>query len=77
MKKLLFAAAIASSVGVLVVPSFLGVAPAQAKQSSNKGGAVRGLDRANAVAGTHGANGRAKAAAAKTAPKTGDDDDTD
>lgn len=45
----------------------MGDAPALAKQTSNKGGAVRGLDRANAVAGTHGAEGRAKAAAAKAA----------
>ena len=30
---------------------------------SNSGGEVRGLDRANSVAGEHGANGRANAAA--------------
>lgn len=32
-------------------------------QHSNKGGALRGLDRANHVAGIHGAAGRANAAA--------------
>jgi len=46
------------------------VAPALAKgpsatglQHSNKGGALRGLDRANHVAGVHGQAGRANAAA--------------
>lgn len=32
-------------------------------EQSNKGGALRGLDRANDVAGEHGAQGRANAAA--------------
>jgi len=33
------------------------------QQHSNKGGALRGLDRANQVAGVHGQAGRANAAA--------------
>jgi hypothetical protein len=67
MKTLAFAAALTLAFGTIIAPSSMGDAPALAKQTSNKGGAVRGLDRANAVAGTHGAEGRAKAAAAKAA----------
>ena len=35
--------------------------PADAKQGGNKGGSMRGLDRADNVAGSHGAYGRANA----------------
>lgn len=43
-----------------------GHAAASTKTHSNKGGAARGLTRADAVAGVHGDKGRDRAAANKT-----------
>jgi hypothetical protein len=46
------------------------VAAASGKDArSNKGGATRGLSRADSVAGAHGDKGRDRAAANKTKPK--------
>lgn len=44
---------------------------APSSSHTNNGGDVRGLNRANAVAGDHGAEGRAKAAANQDAHKPG------
>jgi len=46
-----------------VMPTFAKGPSATGLQHSNKGGALRGLDRANHVAGVHGQAGRANAAA--------------
>ena len=44
---------------------------APSSSHTNRGGETRGLNRANAVAGDHGAEGRAKAAAHQDAHKPG------
>ena len=46
----------------LATPSFAKGPSANGLQHSNKGGALRGLNRANQVAGVHGQAGRANAA---------------
>jgi len=46
-----------------MAPSFAKGPSATGLEHSNKGGALRGLDRANHVAGVHGQAGRANAAA--------------
>lgn len=46
-----------------VAPAFAKGPSATGLEHSNKGGALRGLDRANHVAGVHGQAGRANAAA--------------
>jgi hypothetical protein len=46
-----------------LVPGYAKGPSTTGQQHSNKGGALRGLDRANQVAGVHGAAGRANAAA--------------
>jgi len=45
-----------------LVPTFAKGPSATGLEHSNKGGALRGLDRANQVAGVHGQAGRANAA---------------
>ena len=63
--------------------SALTAGPAQAvcdphcSPKSNKGGEVRGLDRANAVAGEHGQQGRDNAAAKQGIVRTSPDTDGD
>lgn len=47
---------------ISIAPSFAKGPSTTGQEHSNKGGAVRGLDRANAVAGTHGQAGRTNAA---------------
>ena len=46
----------------LAAPSFAKGPSSTGLQHSNKGGALRGLNRANQVAGVHGQAGRANAA---------------
>ena len=56
--------ALATLVGsASLAPGYAKGPSATGQQHSNKGGALRGLDRANQVAGAHGAAGRANAAA--------------
>lgn len=60
-KMMLIAAAVFSMVGVSS-SSFAKGPSTTGLQHSNKGGALRGLDRANSVAGSHGQAGRTNAA---------------
>ena len=58
-----FAIAGAFSVSALMAGPVQAVCDPLCSPHSNKGGAVRGLDRADAVAGDHGEQGRANARA--------------
>lgn len=62
MWKIFVVALAALSMAALSAPTLAKGPSANGQVHSNKGGAVRGLDRANAVAGTHGQAGRANAA---------------
>lgn len=62
LSKALAIALLALSASVLSAPGFAKGPSATGQQHSNKGGALRGLDRANSVAGTHGQAGRTNAA---------------
>ena len=62
MRKMFVVAFAALSMVALSAPSFAKGPSANGQAHSNKGGAVRGLDRANTVAGVHGQAGRANAA---------------
>jgi hypothetical protein len=62
-RRLALAIAGAFSVSVLMAGPVQAVCDPLCSPHSNKGGAVRGLDRADAVAGDHGEQGRANARA--------------
>ena len=61
--KPLLVALVAVFAAVAAVPAVAKGPSTQGQLHSNKGGALRGLDRANHVAGTHGLAGRTNAAA--------------
>lgn len=61
--KFLLIALIALFAAAPLAPTLAKGPSATGLQHSNKGGALRGLDRANQVAGVHGQAGRANAAA--------------
>ena len=62
VSKLLVVAMEALCTAAWVTPSIAKGPSANGLQHSNKGGALRGLDRANQVAGVHGQAGRTNAA---------------
>ena len=63
LSKVLLVALVALFSAASAAPTFAKGPSATGLQHSNKGGAMRGLDRANAVAGVHGQAGRTNAAA--------------
>jgi len=62
VSKMMLIAAAVFSVTTVSAPSFAKGPSTAGLQHSNKGGALRGLDRANSVAGSHGQAGRTNAA---------------
>lgn len=62
-RRLAIVVAGAFTASVLMAGAAQAVCDPLCSPKSNSGGEVRGLDRANSVAGEHGANGRANAAA--------------
>ena len=62
-RRLTLVVAGAFAASVLMAGAAQAVCDPHCSPKSNSGGEVRGLDRANSVAGEHGANGRANAAA--------------
>ena len=62
LSKILLIAVATLFASASIAPSFAKGPSATGLQHSNKGGALRGLDRANQVAGVHGQAGRANAA---------------
>ena len=63
LSKVLLVALVAMFGAASVVPALAKGPSTTGMQHSNKGGALRGLARANHVAGVHGEAGRANAAA--------------
>ena len=63
LSKVLLVAMVALLGAASVAPGFAKGPSTTGTQHSNKGGALRGLARANHVAGVHGEAGRANAAA--------------
>ena len=70
-RRLALVVAGAFSVSLLMAGQAQAVCDAHCSPKSNKAGEVRGLNRANAVAGEHGQHGRDNAAAKQDAHKKG------